>query len=153
MGNKKQIQIDSDEFSSIVEKLHFLEESNSALVAIQNKLDRLNYFRSDLVLSYDIHHIVEKGLAKFQELVETKVCSVFLVDKRGFEFVRKISIPEELSSIVQKEHVALKTLDNLRRAHQDNQNVPLVEYKHNHPIHLMNRNRPKILYYELEVVI
>ncbi|MCK5188196.1 MAG: HD domain-containing protein, partial [Deltaproteobacteria bacterium] len=103
MGNKKQIQIDSDEFSSIVEKLHFLEESNSALVAIQNKLDRLNYFRSDLVLSYDIHHIVEKGLAKFQELVETKVCSVFLVDKRGFEFVRKISIPEELSSIVQKE--------------------------------------------------
>ena len=103
MANKKQMQINSDEYSSIVEKLHFLEESNSALVAVQDKLDRLNYFRSELVSSYDIHHIVKSGLAKFQELVETKVCSVFLVDKRGFEFVHMISIPEELSPIVQKE--------------------------------------------------
>lgn len=101
--HKKQIQIDSDKFTSVVEKLHFLEESNSALVVIQDKLEQLSYFHSDMVLSYDVHHILEKGLAKFQELVKTKVCSVFLVDEQGFEFVHKISVPEELSSIVQKE--------------------------------------------------
>ncbi len=97
------MQIESDDLSSVVEKLHFLEESNNALVAIQDKLDRLRYFHSEMVVSYDIHHILEKGLAKFQELVETKVCSIFLVDERGFEFVHKISIPGELSSIVQEE--------------------------------------------------
>jgi len=101
--HKEQIQIDSDEFISVVEKLHFLEESNSALVVIQDKLERLSYFHSEMVLSHDIHHILEKGLAKFQELVETKVCSVFLVNEQGFEFVHKISLPEELSFTVRKE--------------------------------------------------
>jgi putative nucleotidyltransferase with HDIG domain len=56
-----------------------------------------------MVLSYDIQHILGKGLAKFQEIVETKVCSVFLVDEQGFEFIHKVSIPEELSSTVQRE--------------------------------------------------
>jgi len=101
--HKKQIQNDSDEFTSVVEKLHFLEESNSALVVIQDKLEQLSYFHSEMVLSYDVHHILEKGLDKFQELVKTKVCSVFLVDEQGFEFVHKVSVPEELSSVVQKE--------------------------------------------------
>jgi len=101
--DKELIQIDSDEFKSVVEKLHFLEESNSALVVIQDKIERLSYFHSEMVLSYDIHHILEKGLTKFQEIVETKVCSVFLVDEQGFEFVHKVSQPEELSSTVQKE--------------------------------------------------
>jgi len=101
--NKKQIKINSSELVSVVEKLHFLEESNSALVVIQDKLERLSYFHSELVLSYDIHHILEKGLIKFQEIVETKVCSVFLVNGQGFEFVHKVSQPEKLSSTVQKE--------------------------------------------------
>lgn len=95
--------IESNEVSSVIEKLHFLEESNHALVAIQNKLERLRYFHSDMVVSYDLHHILGKGLAKFQELVETIVCSIFLVDERGFDFVHEMSIPEGLSSIVQKE--------------------------------------------------
>ena len=101
--DKELIQIDSDEFKSVVEKLHFLEESNSALVVIQDKIEQLSYFHSEMVLSYDIDHILEKGLTKFKEIVETKVCSVFLVDEQGFEFVHKVSQPEELSSTVQKE--------------------------------------------------
>lgn len=101
--DKKQVQVDSDEFKSVVEKLHFLEESNNALVVIQDKLERLSSFHSEMMSSYDIHQILEKGLAKFQELVKTKVCSVFLVDEQGFEFVHKVSLPEELSSTVQKE--------------------------------------------------
>lgn len=101
--DKEQIQDDSDEFKSVVEKLHFLEESNNALVVIQDKLERLSSFHSEMMSSYDIHQILEKGLAKFQELVKTKVCSVFLVDEQGFEFVHKVSLPEELSSTVQKE--------------------------------------------------
>lgn len=101
--DKEQIQDDSDGFKSVVEKLHFLEESNNALVVIQDKLERLSSFHSEMMSSYDIHQILEKGLAKFQELVKTKVCSVFLVDEQGFEFVHKVSLPEELSSTVQKE--------------------------------------------------
>ena len=101
--NEKQKKISTDDFGSPVEKLRFLEESNSALVSIQNKLERLSHFHSEMVLSYDVHYILEKGLAKFQELVATKVCSVFLVNEQQFEFVHRASIPSDLSSIVQKE--------------------------------------------------
>ena len=101
--NEKQKKMSSDDLGSPVEKLRFLEESNSALVSIQNKLERLSHFHSEMVLSYDVHYILEKGLAKFQELVATKVCSVFLVNEQQFEFVHKASIPNDLSSIVQKE--------------------------------------------------
>ena len=99
----RQVQTNTDEKASLIEKLHFLEESNSALVVIQDKLERLSYFHSEMVLSYDIHHMLEKGLDKFRELVATKVCSVFLVDGQGFEFVHEVSIPDKLSSIVQEE--------------------------------------------------
>ena len=99
----RQVQTTTDEYASLIEKMHFLEESNSALVVIQDKLERLSCFHSEMVLSYDIQHILGKGLAKFQEIVETKVCSVFLVDEQGFEFIHKVSIPEELSSTVQRE--------------------------------------------------
>ena len=101
--NEKKKKMSSDDFGSPVEKLRFLEESNSALVSIQNKLERLSHFHSEMVLSYDIHYILEKGLAKFQELVATKVCSVFLVNEQQFEFVHKASIPNDLSSMVQQE--------------------------------------------------
>jgi putative nucleotidyltransferase with HDIG domain len=100
---KKMIQVDSEEYTSVLDKLHFLEDSNSALVVIQDKLERLSFFHSEMVLSYDVRHILEKGLAKFQELVKTMVCSVFLVDEEGFEFIHKLSLPEELSPAVQKE--------------------------------------------------
>ena len=100
---KKMMQVDLDEYTSVLDKLHFLEESNSALVVIQDKLERLSFFHSEMVLSYDIRHILEKGLAKFQELIKTRVCSVFLVDEKGFEFIHKVSLPEELSPAVQKE--------------------------------------------------
>ena len=101
--DEKQKKMPTDDFESPAEKLRFLEESNSALVSIQNKLERLSHFHSEMVLSYDIHYILEKGLAKFQELVATKVCSVFLVNEQQFEFVHKASIPSELSSAVQRE--------------------------------------------------
>ena len=101
--NEKEEKMTSDEFRSPVEKLRFLEESNHALVSIQDKLERLSHFHSEMVLSYDVHYILEKGLSKFQELVATKVCSVFLVNEQQFEFVHKASIPNELSSTVQRE--------------------------------------------------
>ncbi len=99
----KRDEMTESEFGSTVEKLRFLEESNSALVAIQNKLEHLSQFHSEMVLSYDIQYILERGLSKFQELVETKACSVFLVNEQRFEFVHKASIPAELTSIVQQE--------------------------------------------------
>jgi putative nucleotidyltransferase with HDIG domain len=101
--NETQIQFSSGEHATLVEKLHFLEDSNSALMIIQDKLERLSYFHSEMMLSYDIRHILKKGLAKFKELVDTKVCSVFLVSEQGYEFEHEVSLPEELAPAVQRE--------------------------------------------------
>ena len=88
---------------SILEKLRYLEGQNQALISIQGKLERLSDFRSDMALSRDIHQILKAGIAKFQELVKTEVCSVFLVDADGFEFLHEVSIPDELSHMVRME--------------------------------------------------
>ena len=112
----KQIQIDQNEFESMVKKLRFLEESNSALISIQDKLDRLSHFQSKMLLSYDVHHILETWLAKLRQLVKIEVCSVFLVEKGGIGFIHKISKPEQLSPVIQKEVEAQINLGNFGRA-------------------------------------
>jgi putative nucleotidyltransferase with HDIG domain len=84
-------------------RLQYLDEQNRALVSIQDKLERLSDFRSDMILSHDIPEILQSGIAKFQELVKTETCSVFLVDENGFEFRHEISIPERFSVLVEKE--------------------------------------------------
>ena len=82
-----------DEPGSLFDKIRRLEESNSALISIQNKLERLSQFHAEMLLSYDIYDILEKGLAKFQELVRTRVCSVFLVHEHGYQFVSLSGAP------------------------------------------------------------
>jgi len=84
-------------------RLQYLDEQNRALVSIQDKLERLSDFRSDMILSHDIAEILQSGIAKFQELVKTETCSVFLVDENGFEFRHEISIPERFSALMEKE--------------------------------------------------
>lgn len=108
----KQIQIDQNEIQSMVKKLRFLEESNSALIAIQDKLDQLSQFQSEMLLSYDVHYILETWLARLRELVKIEVCSVFLVEEGGIEFIHKISKPEKFSAIIQKEVDAQISLGN-----------------------------------------
>jgi putative nucleotidyltransferase with HDIG domain len=111
--DEKDIQIGSDKFESMVEKqdflvkkLRFLDESNSALIALQDKIEWLSQSHSEMILSHDLYHVLETGLSSFRELVRTKVCSVFLVDEERFDFVHKMSIPETLSSAIQEEVVA-----------------------------------------------
>lgn len=84
-------------------RLQYLDEQNRALVSIQDKLERLSDFRSDMILSHDIPEILQSGIAKFQELVKTEACSVFLVDENGFEFRHEISIPEHFAQLMGKE--------------------------------------------------
>ena len=112
----KQIRIDQNELESMVKKLRFLEESNSALITIQDKLDRLSHFQSKMLLSYDVHYILETWLARLRELVKIEVCSVFLVEEGGIEFVHKISKPEKLSPVIQKEAEAQISRGNFGRA-------------------------------------
>jgi putative nucleotidyltransferase with HDIG domain len=102
MRNNQKL-IDQNKLESMGKKLRFLEESNSALVSIQDKLDRLSYFQSERLLSYDVHYILEIWLVKLRELVKVEVCSVFLVEEGCVEFVHKISKPEKLSPVIQKE--------------------------------------------------
>ena len=99
----KQVQIDQNELESVVKKLRFLEESNEALISIQDKLGRLSRFQSEMTLSYDVHSILETWLAKLRELVKIEVCSVFLVEEGGIEFIHKISNPERLSPVIKME--------------------------------------------------
>ncbi len=112
----KQIKIDQNELESMVKKLRFLEESNRALISIQDKLDRLSHFQSKMLLSYDVHHILETWLVRLRELVKIEVCSVFLVEEGGIEFIHKISEPEKLSPVIQKEVEAQISLGNFGRA-------------------------------------
>ena len=112
----KQIQIDQNELESMVKKLRFLEESNIALISIQDKLDRLSHFQSKMLLSYDVHHILETWLVRLGELVKIEVCSVFLVEEGGIEFIHKISKPEKLSPVIQKEVESQISLGNFGRA-------------------------------------
>ena len=100
----------------MVKKLRFLEESNSALIGIQDKLDRLSRFQSEKLLSYDVHYILETWLVRLRELVKIEVCSVFLVEEEGIEFIHKISKPEELSPVIQKEIEAQINLGNFGQA-------------------------------------
>ena len=83
---QNSIEIDSDEFESMVKKLRFLDGSSRALQSVQDKLEGLSYFFSGMVLSHDIDSILETGLEKFNEIVNTIVCSVFLLEEGGFEF-------------------------------------------------------------------
>ena len=97
------IRIDPDEFDLMVKKLHFLDGSNRALQSVQDKLEDLSHFFSGMVLSHDTDRILETGLAKFNEIVKTLACSVFLLEEGGLEFFHRISIPNAFSSLIQQE--------------------------------------------------
>ena len=112
----EQIQGNQGELGSMVQKLRFLEDSNSALISIQDKLDRLSRFQSEELLSYDVHHILETWLARLGELVRIEVCSVFLLEQGGIEFIHKISKPEALSPVIEKEVEAQIGLGNFGQA-------------------------------------
>jgi hypothetical protein len=103
MQELKDTSVGATDPWTMQKRLHYLDEQNRALVSIQDKLERLSDFRSDMILSHDIPEILQAGIAKFQELVKTEACSVFLVDENGFEFRHEISIPERFSALMEKE--------------------------------------------------
>ena len=103
MQQFRETAADSGDYRTMQKRLQYLDEQNRALVAIQDKLERLSDFRSDMLLSHDIPEILQSGITKFQELVKTEACSVFLVDENGFEFRHEISIPSRHGETAQRE--------------------------------------------------
>jgi putative nucleotidyltransferase with HDIG domain len=103
MQQFRETAADSGDYRTMQKRLQYLDEQNRALVSIQDKLERLSDFRSDMLLSHDIPEILQSGITKFQELVKTEACSVFLVDENGFEFRHEISIPSHHGETAQKE--------------------------------------------------
>ncbi len=95
--------VESSDYRTVQKRIQYLDEQNRALIAIQDKLERLSDFRSDMLLSHDVPEILQSGLSKFQELVKTEACSVFLVDADGFEFRHEISFPAHFSGLMEKE--------------------------------------------------
>jgi len=112
MSKKNLIEIDSEKYKLVAKKLRFLEKSNSALVSMQDKIEKLSHYHAEMFLSHDSSYILKTGLALLQELVKTEGCSIFLVDDDGFEFVHKMSIPESFSTIAKKEVDAQIISDN-----------------------------------------
>lgn len=96
-------KISPHELKLMFKKMRFLDESNSALIGLQDKIERMCQLHYDMILSHNIRNILEMGLSKFHELVRTEVCSVFFVDEKKFEFVHKISIPATHSTIIKQE--------------------------------------------------
>jgi putative nucleotidyltransferase with HDIG domain len=103
MQEQRDTPIDAGSYRTMQKRILYLDEQNRALISIQDKIDRLADFRSDMILSHDIPEILQSGIAKFQELVKTEACSVFLVDADGFEFRHEISIPPHLGEAAQQE--------------------------------------------------
>ncbi len=103
MQELRDTSVGATDHRTMQKRLQYLDEQNRALVSIQDKLERLSDFRSDMILSHDIPEILQSGIAKFQELVKTEACSVFLVDENGFEFRHEISIPERFAELMEKE--------------------------------------------------
>jgi putative nucleotidyltransferase with HDIG domain len=107
---------DSPDVEAVSTRLRFLEESNSALIDIQDRLDRLSHFKSQGLLSHDVGDILETWLVRFRELVRIEVCSVFLVEEGGIEFIHAMSEPGELASRVQEEVDEQIAMGNFGRA-------------------------------------
>ncbi|NPV04393.1 MAG: HD domain-containing protein [Syntrophaceae bacterium] len=103
MQELSEMAVNSGDPRAMQKRIQYLDEQNRALVAIQDKLERLSDFRSDMILSHDIPEILQSGIGKFQELVKTEACSVFLVDENGFEFRHEISIPDRVAALMEKE--------------------------------------------------
>ncbi len=115
-SGKSEKPFDSPDVEAVAKRLRFLEESNSALIDIQDKLDRLSHFKSQGLLSHDVGDILGTWLARFRELVRIEVCSVFLVEEGGIEFVHAMSEPGELALRVEEEVEAQIAAGNFGRA-------------------------------------
>ncbi|MBN2466915.1 MAG: HD domain-containing protein [Deltaproteobacteria bacterium] len=101
--DEKAISLDPEEYQLMVKQLHFFEESNRALVSIHEKIEKLSHSHNEMFLSHDISKIIMTGVSSLQQLVPTEVCSIFLLDEDGFEFLHKVSVPSVMSEVVQKE--------------------------------------------------
>ncbi len=103
MQEYRDTSVETTDYRTMQKRLQYLDEQNRALISIQDKLERLSDFRSDMILSHDIPEILQSGIAKFQELVKTEACSVFLVDGNGFEFRHEISFPDHYALLMERE--------------------------------------------------
>ncbi|HEX9157466.1 MAG TPA: hypothetical protein VF827_05560, partial [Syntrophales bacterium] len=64
MQELKDTSVGATDHWTMQKRLHYLDEQNRALVSIQDKLERLSDFRSDMILSHDIPEILQSGIAK-----------------------------------------------------------------------------------------
>ena len=58
MQEFKDTSVGATDYRTMQKRLQYLDEQNRALVAIQDKLERLSDFRSDMILSHDIPEIL-----------------------------------------------------------------------------------------------
>jgi putative nucleotidyltransferase with HDIG domain len=100
---KQLVRMDNTEYAALLKKLRFLDGSNKALLALQEKVASLAAFRSETILSHNISQVFQAGFTKLNELIDVKSCSLFFVDDKGLEFVHHASIPEERAAFSREE--------------------------------------------------
>ncbi len=114
--NNKILHIDKDKYKSIIKKLRFLDKSNKALISLQDKVEKLATFHSELILSHDLSYVFETGFDKIREMVEVESSSLFFVDEKNAEFVHHMSLPAQQHSIIRREVDAQIGSGNFGRA-------------------------------------
>ena len=63
-----------------------MSDNQQALLALIEKMERLNRFQDKIDTSSNIDRIWDVFLAEFKNLIAVDVCALFLVDKDTHEF-------------------------------------------------------------------
>ena len=78
-------------------------ESRNALLALIEKMERLNQFQDKIDTPSNIGQIWDTFLSEFRYLMEIDICALFLVDEQTREFSLKDASPRDQGRACQKE--------------------------------------------------
>jgi diguanylate cyclase (GGDEF)-like protein len=80
-----------------------MAENQHALLALIEKMERLNQFQDKIDTPSNIGQIWDVFVAEFKNLIVVDVCALFLVDKDTHEFVLNNVSPKDQGSVCQRE--------------------------------------------------
>jgi diguanylate cyclase (GGDEF)-like protein len=78
-------------------------ERRVALLELIENIERLGQFQDRLDFPYSVNQIWKAFLVDVQNLIETEVCALYLVDQKTNEFSLKYAVPEDSAKLCKKE--------------------------------------------------
>jgi len=80
-----------------------MSERRVALLELIENIERLGKFQDRLDFPSSVNQIWRAFLVDVQNLIETEVCALFLVDENTNEFILKYAVPEDSAKLCRKE--------------------------------------------------